>query len=152
MWAIMRATSIASWVRIAWRATFENAMFCAVRRALAHTSTARSISSGWSSAHCRICMPPSEPPTAAYSRSMPSSRSSARCTSARSRTVNSGKSSPYGSPVAGLIELGPDVPLQPPSRFAQMTWKRSVSTTLPGPISVSHQTAASASPVSAWQM
>ena len=33
-----------------------------------------------------------------------------------------------------------------------MTWKRSVSTALPGPISVSHQTAASASPVSAWQM
>ena len=29
MWAIIRATSIASWVRIAWRATFENAMFCA---------------------------------------------------------------------------------------------------------------------------
>ena len=46
MWAIMRATSIASWVRIAWRATFQNAMFCAVSRAVAHTSTARSISSG----------------------------------------------------------------------------------------------------------
>ena len=46
MWAIMRATSIASWVRIAWRATFENAMFCALSRAVAQTSTARSISSG----------------------------------------------------------------------------------------------------------
>ena len=66
--------------------------------------------------------------------------------------VNSGKSVPYGSPVAGLIEVGPVVPLQPPSRLAQMTWKRSVSITLPGPISVSHQSAASASPVRAWQM
>ena len=66
--------------------------------------------------------------------------------------MNSGKSSPYGAPVSGLIELGPVVPLQPPSRFAQMTWKRSVSTGLPGPISESHHVAASASPVSAWQM
>ena len=32
-----------------------------------------------------------------------------------------------------------------------MTKKRSVSTGLPGPISVSHHTAACASPVSAWQ-
>ena len=35
----MRATSIASCVRIAWRATFENAMFCALNRAVAQTST-----------------------------------------------------------------------------------------------------------------
>jgi hypothetical protein len=65
--------------------------------------------------------------------------------------VKSGKSSPYAAPVAGLIDDGPVVPRQPPSRFAQTTWNRSVSITLPGPMSVSHQTAASASPVSAWQ-
>ena len=33
-----------------------------------------------------------------------------------------------------------------------MTWKRSVSMTLPGPMRVCHHTVASASPVSAWQM
>jgi hypothetical protein len=65
--------------------------------------------------------------------------------------VNSGKLSPYGSPVAGSIELGPVVPLQPPSRFAQITRKRSVSTGLPGPTSSLHQSVARASPVSAWQ-
>jgi hypothetical protein len=69
----------------------------------------------------------------------------------RSRTLKSGKSSPYGSPVAGSIEDGPVVPRQPPSRFGQMTKKRSVSTGRPGPTSVSHHSVACASPVSAWQ-
>ena len=63
--------------------------------------------------------------------------------------MNSGKSSPYGSPVAGSIDDGPVVPLQPPSRFEQITRKRSVSTGRPAPMSVSHQSIASASPVSA---
>ena len=42
MWAIMRAKAMPSKPsrRIAARAVFENAMFCAVRRALAQTSTA----------------------------------------------------------------------------------------------------------------
>ena len=53
--------------------------------------------------------------------------------------------------MAGFVEDGPVVPWQPPSRFGQMTKKRSVSTGLPGPTSVSHQSAAFASPVSAWQ-
>jgi hypothetical protein len=65
--------------------------------------------------------------------------------------VKSGKARPYGSPVAGLIDDGPVVPWQPPRRFGQMTKKRSVSTGLPGPTSVSHHSAACASPVSAWQ-
>ena len=43
------------------------------------------------------------------------------------------------------------MPRQPPSRFGQITKNRSVSTGLPGPTSVSHQSAAWASPVSAWQ-
>ena len=96
MWAIMRANAIpaAPSCRIAARAVFENAMFCAVSRALAQTSTARSISVGWSSAHCSACMPPSEPPIAVCSRRTPRWSSSARCTVTRSRTVKSGKSRP----------------------------------------------------------
>ena len=65
--------------------------------------------------------------------------------------MKSGKSSPYGSPVAGFSDDGPVVPRHPPSRFGQITKKRSVSTGLPGPTSVSHHSAAFASPVSAWQ-
>ena len=77
MWAIMRATArpFGAPAANAGRAgsprapTARSAMFCALSRALAQTSTARSISSGASSAHCSACMPPSEPPTAACSRS-----------------------------------------------------------------------------------
>ena len=56
--------------------------------------------------------------------------------------MNRGKSRPYGSPVAGSIDDGPVVPWQPPSRFAHITKKRSVSTARPGPTSVLHQSAA----------
>ena len=56
-----------------------------------------------------------------------------------SATVITGKSGPYGSPVAGSSEDGPVVPRQPPSRFVEMTKKRSVSKALPGPIIPSHQ-------------
>ena len=96
MWAIMRANAMPSAPsrRIAARAVFEKAMFCAVRRALAQTSTARSISAGWSSAHCSACIPPSEPPIAACSVRTPRCSSSARWTLTRSRTVKSGKSRP----------------------------------------------------------
>ena len=70
-----------------------------------------------------------------------------------------GKSRKYGVPVAGLIDCGPVVPEHPPTRLAETTKKRSVSTGLPGPIRLSHQPrrfaptckpAAWASPVSAW--
>ena len=50
-----------------------------------------------------------------------------------------GKSRKYGVPVAGLRESGPVVPEQPPSRLAETTKNRSVSTALPGPIRLSHQ-------------
>ena len=56
-----------------------------------------------------------------------------------SATVMTGKSDPYGRPVAGLTDEGPVVPRQPPSRFVQTTKKRSVSNALPGPIMPSHQ-------------
>ena len=56
-----------------------------------------------------------------------------------SATVITGKSGPYGLPVAGSIDDGPVVPRQPPSRFVETTKKRSVSNALPGPIIPSHQ-------------
>ena len=67
---------------------------------------------------------------------------------------SSGNRNPYARPVEGSIELGPVVPWQPPSRFAEMTKNRSVSSGLPGPMIDAHQPsgpAARASPVSAWQ-
>ncbi len=56
-----------------------------------------------------------------------------------SATVITGKSGPYGWPVAGSVDDGPVVPRQPPSRFVETTKKRSVSNALPGPIIPSHQ-------------
>ena len=47
-------------------------------------------------------MPPSDPPATAASRVMPSSASSARSTRTMSATVMTGKSDPYGLPVAGF--------------------------------------------------
>ena len=38
-----------------------------------------------------------------------------------SATVTTGKCSPYSVPVAGLMQLGPVLPLQPPMTFEQMT-------------------------------
>ena len=52
---------------------------------------------------------------------------------------DTGKSSPHGMPVAGLVDAGPVVPMQPPSTFGQITKKRSVSIGRPGPTMVSHQ-------------
>ena len=95
MWAIMRATSIASWVRIAWRATFENAMFCARQprgRADQHGALDL-VRDGRATTAGSACRRASRRPRA-YSRSTPSARSSARCTATMSRIVNSGKSSP----------------------------------------------------------
>ena len=64
--------------------------------------------------------------------------------------------------MSGLIDIGPVVPLQPPSTFAQMMCQRFVSMPRPGPTMPSHQPlgfvspgrmpATCASPVSAWQM
>ncbi len=56
-----------------------------------------------------------------------------------SPTVTNGKVTPYSLPVAGLMLLGPLLPLQPPMTLEQMTKYRSVSNPLPGPIMVSHQ-------------
>ena len=70
---------------------------------------------------------------------MPSASRNARSVRTMSATVITGKSDPYGRPVAGSIDDGPVVPRQPPSRFVETTKKRSVSKALPGPIIPSHQ-------------
>ncbi len=68
-------------------------------------------------------------------------RWSTTCTWARtmSAMVMTGKDRPHGRPVAGLISLGPLVPIQPPRTFTEMMKKRSVSSILPGPITCRHQ-------------
>ena len=66
-------------------------------------------------------MPPSDPPATAASRAMPSSSRNARSARTMSATVMTGKSDPYGRPVAGLIDDGPVVPRQPPSRLVLTT-------------------------------
>ncbi len=70
---------------------------------------------------------------------MPSTSRNARSVRTMSATVITGKSGPYGLPVAGSVDDGPVVPRQPPSRFVETTKKRSVSNALPGPIIPSHQ-------------
>ncbi len=73
--------------------------------------------------------------------------------------VMTGKSTPQGLPVSGLMLAGPIVPMHPPKTLVQMMKYRSVSIGLPGPIIVVHQPglpdmgfvpAANWSPVSAW--
>ena len=98
-----------------------------------------STSSRYCTAHSSACMPPSEPPATAASRVIPSSSRSARSARTMSATVMTGKSDPYGRPVAGFVDEGPVVPRHPPSRFELTTKKRSVSKALPGPIMPSHQ-------------
>ena len=70
---------------------------------------------------------------------MPRTSRNARSVRTMSATVITGKSDPYGRPVAGSIDDGPVVPRQPPSRLVETTKKRSVSKALPGPIIPSHQ-------------
>ena len=53
--------------------------------------------------------------------------------------VITGKSSPYGLLVFGLIELGPVVPLQPPKTLEQMMKYFSLYKDFQGPINISHQ-------------
>ena len=79
---------------IASRATVEKAMFIGLRRALAQIGRQSSIAIGSSIAHCSACIPPSEPPIAAWRRPTPRWSSSRRWTVLRSRTENIGNSSP----------------------------------------------------------
>ena len=59
-------------------------------------ATTASIWSGNRIAHSNACMPPSEPPATAASRSIPSSSRNARSVLTMSATVITGKSEPYG--------------------------------------------------------
>jgi len=52
---------------------------------------------------------------------MPSASISRRWASTMSATVTTGKDSPYGRPVSGLIEEGPVLPEHPPMTFEQIT-------------------------------
>src|SRR5438445_2357380 len=77
--------------------------------------------SGYATVHSSARMPPRDPPLTASRRSIPNrsrARFSARTMSA---TVITGKSRPYGLPVAGLIELGPVEPRHDPIRLVQTT-------------------------------
>ena len=124
---------------IASRAIAFQATPCGCRACVLAIATTASTWSGNRIAHSNACIPPSEPPATAASRSMPSTSRNARSVRTMSATVITGKSGPYGLPVAGSIDDGPVVPRQPPSRFVETTKKRSVSNALPGPIIPSHQ-------------
>ena len=89
-------------------------------------------------------MPPIEPPTSAYQRSMPSASASATSRATWSRIVVTGNRDPYGPPPPGISDDGPVVPWQPPSTLGHTTKNRSVSTEQPGPMTPSHQ------PTSPW--
>ena len=79
---------------------------------------------GTCTAHSSACMPPSEPPaTAASARDAELAAGARAATRTMSATVITGKSDPYGRPVAGLVDDGPVVPRQPPSRFVLTTKK-----------------------------
>ena len=66
-------------------------------------------------------MPPSDGPTTAATRSMPSVRSASRPGRAMSSTAISGKPMPYGRPVRGSIDAGLDEPNGLPSELTQTT-------------------------------
>ena len=63
------------------------------------------------------------------------------CARTMSRTVMSGKSGPYGLPVAGFGEAGAVEPYDEPSMLDDTTKKRVVSIALPGPMSPSQEPA-----------
>ena len=86
-------------------------------------------------------MPPIEPPITQNRLSMPRWSSSMAWARTMSAMVTTGKSTPQGAPVAGLVEAGPVEPMQLPITLGQITKKRSVSIGLPGPTIVSHQPA-----------
>jgi len=65
-------------------------------------------------------IPPIEPPTTANSRSMPSARTSIAWARTMSAMVITGKARPQAAPVAGLIDDGPVLPMQPPTTLEQM--------------------------------
>ena len=82
----------------------------ALLRAVVASGMAARIRSGWCAAHSSTCIPPIEPPTTHSSRSMPRWSISRSCARTMSPMVTTGKRSPYGLPVAGLMLPGPVEP------------------------------------------
>ena len=106
---------------IASRAIAFQARPCGCRACVLAMATTASTWSGYRIDHSNACMPPSEPPATAASRPIPSTSRNARSVRTMSATVITGKSLPYGRPVAGSGEDGPVVPRQPPSRLVAIT-------------------------------
>src|SRR5450755_1366084 len=86
-------------------------------------------------------MAPMEPPVTESSRAIPKWSINIFCSRTMSGIVTGGNDMAYGQPVAGLTELGPEVPRQPPRTFEQITKYLSVSNPLPGPIMLAHHPA-----------
>src|SRR5208337_41746 len=91
---------------IALRAIAFQATPCGWRACVLAIATTASTCSGNRIAHSNACIPPSEPPATAASRSIPSSVRNARSVRTMSATVITGKSGPYGLPVAGSVDAG----------------------------------------------
>ncbi len=88
-----------------------------------------------------------EAPTTANRVSIPRASTSMAWARTMSAMVITGKDSPQGAPVAGSLEPGPVVPMQPPRTLAQMMKKRSGSSGRPRPtIRVHHP----GLPVTGW--
>ena len=68
------------------------------------TAEGRASATSWAT------IPPSEPPATSANRSIPRRSARAQVRAAWSRAVGCGKPAPYGTPVAGSIDLGPVVP------------------------------------------
>ena len=74
--------------------TWQSAISSAVACAPTEMTTARATRSRWPTAHSSTRMPPIEPPTTAYQRSMPSASASATSSATWSRIVVTGKRDP----------------------------------------------------------
>src|ERR1019366_5201945 len=104
---------------IASRALAFQATPCGWRACVLAIATTASTCSGNRIAHSNACIPPSEPPATAASRSIPSAFRKARSVRTMSATVITGKSGPYGLPVAGSIDDGPAVAILGPEPVAR---------------------------------
>src|SRR3989338_6284809 len=124
---------------IAWRPTSCKAICKAVCRWLAAIEITESTHSGYKTAHFKACSPPMDPPAAQNNFEMPKCSNSFFWVTTISAIVTTGKLSPNGFPVLGLMEAGPVLPLQLPITFEEITKYLLVSKALSGPIMPSHQ-------------
>src|SRR5262245_14196415 len=98
-----------------------------------------SMKSGYETAHWKAWNPPNDcPATATRWRTLRLS-SMSRWARTMSPRVMSGKSGPYGLPVAGLTLPGPVEPYDEPSMLEETAKYRFVSIARPGPMRPFHQ-------------